>query len=194
MSSSPKLALDYLVASQAQKEVTHNHALNDLDALVQPVVISRGLNTAPSSPAEGDAYITGDAPTGVWSGQDKKLAFYYAGWQFKTPRNGWQVFVDAENSMARFDGTNWQICQMQASQSWTPGSIAAGSAVSSSAISVSGAAFGDLVFVAAPYDLLGVMANAYLSSDGNVIIRLFNPSGSAVSLGAGAWKIRIFKG
>jgi len=36
------------------------------DSLVQATVISAGGNTAPSSPANGDAYIVGTSPTGTW--------------------------------------------------------------------------------------------------------------------------------
>ncbi|NTU76217.1 MAG: DUF2793 domain-containing protein [Alphaproteobacteria bacterium] len=55
MTVSPNLALSYLVASQAQKEITHNDALNDLDFLAQTSVLDRTLAAPPLSPSEGDA-------------------------------------------------------------------------------------------------------------------------------------------
>lgn len=62
MSQSPRLGLPYLVSGQAQKEVTHNDALNGLDFLVQLNVLDRDLNTPPASPTEGDTYIIGPSP------------------------------------------------------------------------------------------------------------------------------------
>ena len=43
MNDTPNLALPYILASQAQKHVTHNEAIRTLDCLVQLAVESRGL-------------------------------------------------------------------------------------------------------------------------------------------------------
>src|SRR5262245_13225390 len=93
MTESPKLALSYLIDSQAQKEVTHNDALNDLDALSQISVINMTTATPPGSPAEGDSYIIASSPTGAWSGAAGKIASYYSGWRIKAPQEGWRAWV-----------------------------------------------------------------------------------------------------
>ena len=54
--TTPNLALPFILPSQAQKHVTHNEALQQLDAVVQLVVA--GSSTAPSAdPAEGECWI-----------------------------------------------------------------------------------------------------------------------------------------
>jgi hypothetical protein len=44
------------------------------DQLVQATVKQQGVNTPPGSPANGDGYIVGAAPTGAWAGQAGKIA------------------------------------------------------------------------------------------------------------------------
>ena len=48
--TSPNLALPYLLPAQAQKHVTHNEALQRLDAVTQLVVEAFGATTPPGSP------------------------------------------------------------------------------------------------------------------------------------------------
>ena len=65
MDTTPNLALPYILASQAQKHVTHNEAIRALDALVQISVKDRDLAAPPGAPAEGDRYIVAAAATGA---------------------------------------------------------------------------------------------------------------------------------
>jgi len=196
MSRSPHLGLAYLVASQAQKEVTHNEALNDLDCLAQLCVLDRSLNAPPASPEEGAAYIVGSSPTGAWEGKANQIALYYAGWRFKEPDAGWLAFVQDEGKVFVFSGTEWEplaAAYGQASTTWNPGTLVNGAGVTSSAIAVAGAAFGDFVQVAAPYDLQGALASAYVSAAGSVKIRVQNQTGASVSLAEGLWRVRVQK-
>lgn len=64
-----------------------NESINVIDALVQLLVVSVGLNTPPGSPAVGSRYIVGTSPTGAWSGQANKLARWLDGtWSFFNAR------------------------------------------------------------------------------------------------------------
>jgi hypothetical protein len=74
MSNTTHLQLPYLLASQAQKHVTHNEALRLLDGLVQLAVIDRDLTAPPGSPADGDRYIVASGATGEWSGWNGSIA------------------------------------------------------------------------------------------------------------------------
>lgn len=106
--TSPILSLPYLQASQAQKHVTHNEALQQLDMLVQTVVTERTRNAPPASPARGDRHIIGPAATGDWVGQENALASYDGqSWHFITPQPGWRAYVSAEDREVIFDGTGW---------------------------------------------------------------------------------------
>lgn len=108
MTSTPHLALPLLSAAQAQKHVTHNEALASLDALAQLSVKERGRRAPPSSPAEGDRYLVGSGATGVFAGQEGKIALYdSAGWRFFEPRAGWILHVEAESLVLVHDGEHW---------------------------------------------------------------------------------------
>jgi hypothetical protein len=73
------------------------------------------------------------------------------------------------------------------SATWDPGSLLDGAGETSSAITVTGAAFGDFVLVSAPYDLQGITCSAYVSAANAVTVRLQNETGVTVDLASGTW-------
>ncbi|WP_137390660.1 DUF2793 domain-containing protein [Rhodoligotrophos defluvii] len=108
MADSPNLAMPYIEAAQAQKHVTHNEALDVLDAVVQLSVLDRHLATPPASASEGDRYIIASGATGAWAGHDGKLAAFQAGaWVLRVPREGWLAWVQDEDLALVFDGIEW---------------------------------------------------------------------------------------
>lgn len=109
MTNSPNLEMPYMVASQAQKEVTHNEALSDLDVLAQLCVVSRVMSTPPASPVDGVAYIVGASPSGAWSGQAGRVALYFSGWRFKSPKAGWIAFAQDEAKFVVYTGSAWAL-------------------------------------------------------------------------------------
>lgn len=76
---------------------------------------------------------------------------------------------------------------------WDPGSLGDGVGETSADITVTGAAFGDFVQVAAPYDLQGITATAYVQAADVVKIRIQNESGGTIDLASGAWTVRVCK-
>jgi hypothetical protein len=102
------LKLPYILSSQAQKHITHNEALNRLDALVH-LVIQQSASSPPGSPEDGDCYAVLSAPTGAWSGRAGRLAFYQDGaWIFIQPQTGWIAwFVDATRQKI-WTGDGWE--------------------------------------------------------------------------------------
>ncbi len=79
-------------------------------ALAQLACISKGVNTPPGSPADGDTYIVGTAPTGAWQGKQNFIAVYRANmtaWQMYQPRPGWRCRVVDENADVFFSGGAW---------------------------------------------------------------------------------------
>ena len=46
----PRAGLPFLAAAQAQKHVTHNDALTELDALIAARFLDRDLTSPPSTP------------------------------------------------------------------------------------------------------------------------------------------------
>ncbi len=74
-----------------------------------------------------------------------------------------------------------------------PPSLANGTGVTSSGVTVTGAAFGDFVSVAAPYDLQGILATAYVSAADTVKVRLHNGTGGAIDLASGTWTVVVWR-
>lgn len=105
----PNLSLPLLMPSQAQKHVTHNEALCMLDMLCQLSAKDVHVDNAPITPAQGDVYLLGSAPTGDWNGQAHAIAAYDGvGWRFVTPRTGWRAFVESSGGrLMYFNGANW---------------------------------------------------------------------------------------
>lgn len=110
----PRLALPLMAAGQAQKEVTHNEALQALDAAVQCVAQSASLTAPPSSPGEGLCWIVATGATGAWAGHDGALAQWTAGgWRFLTPAAGWHCHVLDAGCGYFHDGAGWAAGQVR---------------------------------------------------------------------------------
>lgn len=93
MYKTPHLNLPYLAPSQAQKHVTVNESLAELDGLVQCAVAEMFRNDPPAAAIEGDRYLLGAAPTANWSGRGGELAAWRNnGWTFSAPQPGWRVY------------------------------------------------------------------------------------------------------
>ena len=109
MSESVNLALPLIAASQAQKHVTHNEALEIIDAVLQLSVIARSLTAPPGAPANGARYLVAAGGTGGWSGHDGEIAIRLDGvWRFAVPRTGWRLWVEAEDMLVVHDGAGWR--------------------------------------------------------------------------------------
>ena len=110
---SPRLSLPYLQPSQAQKHVTHNEALERLDALVQLSVARFGAGAPPGQPVAGEIHALGPAPTGDWAGQGGKLAIRgETAWQFVAPQEGWRAWGVQEQELRVYSGGSW-VPQLQ---------------------------------------------------------------------------------
>ena len=108
MDHTPRLSLPYLMPGQAQKHITHNEALQALDGLVQPVVVSRTVTVPPPLPLEGEAYLVPSGATAAWAGHADELAIWQAGaWTFHDPASGWQVWCTAEQVLLVFHAGSW---------------------------------------------------------------------------------------
>lgn len=108
MEYSSRLQLPYIMASQAQKHVTHNEAVRMLDCLVQPVIKNRTLTSPPASPQEGDGYIVAAGGADAWSGKDGRIAVFEDGaWQFHAASAGWSVYDAGAVERVVFTGSEW---------------------------------------------------------------------------------------
>jgi hypothetical protein len=72
-----------------------------------------------------------------------------------------------------------------------PANLADAAGLTKADITVIGAAFGDMVDVAAPYTLSGMTVTAYVHAANTVGIRLQNESGGALNLANGNWTVIV---
>lgn len=107
--NSPNLALPYIQPSQAQKHVTHNEAVERLDALAQLVLEEVGATAPPAAAPDGAAWGLGDAPTGDWAGQGGTVALRAGGgWLHLAPATGWRAWDKAAGLLRVWTGAAWQ--------------------------------------------------------------------------------------
>lgn len=118
MSNTPKLKLIELSNGASQALVVNTGGYSILDQMVDKTVKSRGVNTPAVSPNDGDAYIVGGSPTGLWSGKANQIAYWRNSsgvWQFIVPLEGWTVRVqddDDTNGIPKeygYTGSAWAI-------------------------------------------------------------------------------------
>lgn len=81
--TSATLGIPYIASQQSQPDVTHNEAVSLLQIILAGGAITIGGNTPPASPLEGDTYVVGPVPTGVWAGRANAIAgFFLSQWLF----------------------------------------------------------------------------------------------------------------
>lgn len=104
----PRLRLGQLVDGQELDAMAINDALIQIDAQSDLYLKGQFVNTPPSSPADGDTYLLGGAPTGAWSGYAYKIAYCIdGGWRFFTPFDGMRGFVATSRAFLVYQGGSW---------------------------------------------------------------------------------------
>ncbi len=103
-----RLELPYILPSQAQKHVTHNEALQRLDAITQLTII-REVSEPPQDAEDGDCFLIAFAPAGEWERQAGKIAFRQDdAWIYLVPREGWQAWFRDTGRTKVLLKRNWQ--------------------------------------------------------------------------------------
>jgi hypothetical protein len=119
MTSSPSLGFNLILANQSSKHVTANAALLALEAIAAGVALGI-LNSEPPSPVDGSLYIVSATPTGAFTGQANKFAYYYgATWFFYSPKNNQRLYNAATSSYVAYNGTTWTAISLGGSPSPT---------------------------------------------------------------------------
>ncbi len=102
------LSLPYLQPSQAQKHVTHNEALTQLDVLVQLVVESVDALVPPAVPVEGETHALGFGASGAWAGHDEEIASFADGaWHFVALKEGWRAWAKDRQEVLSWSAGAW---------------------------------------------------------------------------------------
>lgn len=96
MSKTERLGLPYILQAQAQKEVTHNQALNILDVYVNTVVEAI-VDEIPTNVKEGSIYII-----------NNELAQYVGGgWVYYPALEYMKVWLRDKQTKMVFNGKKW---------------------------------------------------------------------------------------
>lgn len=110
-----RLHLPYILPSQAQKHVTHNEALQRLDAIVQ-LVIKATVAAPPDTAAEGECYLLSADAAGSWAGKAGRLAFRQDGaWLSIAPQQGWTAWFSGEGKYRILREAGWRDLPLPAS-------------------------------------------------------------------------------
>ena len=103
-----RLKLPYLMPAQAMKHVTHNEALQRIDASLHLTVDSASA-TPVEIPSAGMMCLIDDDATRDWTGEDGKLAYWQDGiWQFITPLNGWLAWFATDETLRVYQSGSWE--------------------------------------------------------------------------------------
>ncbi|WP_068082432.1 DUF2793 domain-containing protein [Polycladidibacter stylochi] len=109
MALTQNLAMPLIAAAQAQKHITHNEALLQLDALLHLSVASTTLAQPPAQVGEGTCYLVPDGALGAFAGHSGEIAHYRdGGFVFYAPNTGWIAWAqDLQKALVFYEGA-WQ--------------------------------------------------------------------------------------
>jgi hypothetical protein len=109
MSTTHRLKLPFIYSGQAQKEITHNEALNLLDVLVGTVACDIGVDKPPAEASTCELYIIGENPTAEFAGHSNEIAQKLeSGWRFIAAPKWLIVTIDLDGSRYTYNGKVWQ--------------------------------------------------------------------------------------
>lgn len=112
MDSSSNLELPYILPAQAQKHVTHNEAIDQLDTLVHLAVQNQLLTEPPAEAEDGDRFIVADQASGEWAGKTDQVAvFQHGAWVFLSPTQGWVAYDVSQQAQFVYVGGMWEPLQ-----------------------------------------------------------------------------------
>lgn len=110
--TTPIAGLDEISQSQANKYLTHNTALRQLEALTFRA-LSRSTTAQPASPepVNGDVYIIPGSATGAaWATYtEDDIAMYNGGWSNLSPFEGLSLWISDVNQRWTYDGAGWKF-------------------------------------------------------------------------------------
>jgi hypothetical protein len=109
---STNLALPYLLASQADKHVTFNACVSQLDTLVQSAFQSRTIVAQPSTPGDGLSWIVPAGKSGAfWANLPNfsVATFRDGAWSSFVPKLGTRAWIVDEARFVIWNGVAWEV-------------------------------------------------------------------------------------
>ena len=107
-STTQGLELPFLQPGQALKVITHNEALQRLDAGLYLSCANMAAKDLPEPPIEGQVMIVSDTPNASLGDHAGKIGVYDQGrWIWFSPQAGWTIWDDVSQELRIFNGQNW---------------------------------------------------------------------------------------
>ena len=101
--------LPYILPSQAQKHLTHNEALRQIDAIAHLSVSALDADAPPQDPVSGQSLAIGEAPTGIFSNFAHHIAAYIDGaWQYYPMLSGMVAWNEPEQTLYVYSQPDWK--------------------------------------------------------------------------------------
>ena len=109
MEQTARFEIPLLSPGQAQKEFTHNEALERIACLLCPVVEGPPLAMPPANPAIGNCYLVAPGGSAGWTGEDGAIAcFTVGGWRFVEPIEGLIVTARPNGEPLQWRSGGWE--------------------------------------------------------------------------------------
>ena len=103
-----KLALPFLQPGQALKTVTHNEALQRLDAGIYLSCSDMNAEILPETPEDGQVFVISKTASGALADHAGDIGAYHDGlWDWFTPTSGMSVWDEVGERLRVYDGTKW---------------------------------------------------------------------------------------
>jgi len=100
--TTPVTGLSYMVENQANKEEYFNNTIKRLDALLQ-ITVRNVYNEPPEVVNDGERFLVGDNPFGVFTGHTNDIAQYIDNdWIFYVPKSGWLLYNETEDEHYKY--------------------------------------------------------------------------------------------
>lgn len=100
--------LPYIAASQSQKHITYNQAIETLD-LISNTTVKTIIDQKPISPQNGDIYLVGNTPENEWVGHAATVACFKDNhWKYTSPLTGWTIWVEDLETALTWTGSEWR--------------------------------------------------------------------------------------
>ncbi|MGB3723093.1 MAG: DUF2793 domain-containing protein [Pacificimonas sp.] len=105
-----RLGLPLMQAAQAQKELTHNAALHDVDRWLNLRLESRTVTVPPIEPDAGRSWLVPAEAADDWAGHDGEIARHDGeGWRFDMAPAGLLAWVADENAVLLCRDHGWNV-------------------------------------------------------------------------------------
>ena len=104
----PRLGIPLMHAGQAQKHITHNAALLEVERHLHPSVHRSDLGSPPADAESGESFVVAALAEGEWESRAGEVATRSGeSWSYAAPEPGWTLWDLALGAHIVFDGTTW---------------------------------------------------------------------------------------